>query len=85
MSEPIRFNLNGEEVEAAPGETIWQVAQRRGVEIPHLCWQPEPGTTWIVKVTPSSHPTSSHCWTNRSRCDWGDSPARNERMASYLP
>ncbi|MGH7082997.1 MAG: molybdopterin-dependent oxidoreductase, partial [Acetobacteraceae bacterium] len=26
-----------------PGETIWQVAQRRGVEIPHLCYSSEPG------------------------------------------
>ncbi|MDH3282715.1 MAG: molybdopterin-dependent oxidoreductase, partial [Gammaproteobacteria bacterium] len=31
------------EVEARPGETIWRVAQRRGIEIPHLCYSPEPG------------------------------------------
>ncbi len=43
MSEPITFVLNGEEVEAAPGETIWQAAKGQGVEIPHLCYQPEPG------------------------------------------
>ncbi|MGF1609892.1 MAG: formate dehydrogenase subunit alpha [Kiloniellales bacterium] len=43
MSEAIRFTLNDQEAQAAPGETIWQVAQRQGVEIPHLCWQPEPG------------------------------------------
>src|SRR5882762_10412986 len=43
MSEPIRFTLDGAEVEAQPGETIWQVANRQGVEIPHLCWLPEPG------------------------------------------
>jgi len=43
MSDAIPFTLNGDEVEAAPGETIWQVAQRQGVEIPHLCYQPEPG------------------------------------------
>jgi len=43
MSEPITFVLNGEEVEAAAGETIWQAAQGQGVEIPHLCYQPEPG------------------------------------------
>jgi len=43
MNETITFVLNGEEVEARPGETIWQVAERHGVEIPHLCWQPEPG------------------------------------------
>jgi formate dehydrogenase major subunit len=43
MSEPIRFFLDGAEVEARPGETIWQVANRHGVEIPHLCWLPKPG------------------------------------------
>jgi len=43
MSEPIRFFLDGAEVEAQPGETIWQVANRQGVEIPHLCWLPKPG------------------------------------------
>jgi formate dehydrogenase major subunit len=43
MSDPIRFSLDGREVEASPGETIWQVAQRHGVEIPHLCWLPKPG------------------------------------------
>jgi formate dehydrogenase major subunit len=43
MSEPIRFLLDGAEVEAQPGETIWQVANRQGTEIPHLCWLPKPG------------------------------------------
>src|SRR5947208_389778 len=43
MTDPIRFFLNDVEVSAEPGETIWQVANRRGVEIPHLCWLPKPG------------------------------------------
>src|SRR5690349_23118061 len=43
MTEPIRFTLDGTEVEAQPGETIWQVANRLGTEIPHLCWLPKPG------------------------------------------
>lgn len=43
MSEGIRFTLDGREVEARPGETIWQVAKREGIDIPHLCWLPEPG------------------------------------------
>src|SRR4051812_26100821 len=43
MTDPIRFTLDGTEVEAEPGETIWQVANRNGVEIPHLCWLPKPG------------------------------------------
>ena len=43
MSDKIKFTLNGSEVEAAPDETIWQVAKRQGVEIPHLCYSPKPG------------------------------------------
>ena len=43
MSDTVKFLLDGEEVEARPGETIWQVAQRKGVEIPHLCYSPAPG------------------------------------------
>ena len=43
MSDPIRFTLDGTEVEAESGETIWQVANRLGTEIPHLCWLPKPG------------------------------------------
>jgi len=43
MSGAIKFTLNGRQVEAQPGETIWQVATRKGVEIPHLCYSPEPG------------------------------------------
>ncbi|HUK06827.1 MAG TPA: formate dehydrogenase subunit alpha [Stellaceae bacterium] len=39
----VKFFLDGEEVEALPGETIWQAAARRGTEIPHLCYSPAPG------------------------------------------
>jgi formate dehydrogenase major subunit len=39
----ITFTLDGKEVTAQPGETIWQVAKREGTDIPHLCWLPEPG------------------------------------------
>ncbi|SLN69700.1 formate dehydrogenase subunit alpha [Oceanibacterium hippocampi] len=38
MSDPIRFTLDGREVGAGPGETIWQVAERHGTTIPHLCY-----------------------------------------------
>ena len=43
MSDTIRFILDGREVTAASGETIWQVSAREGTEIPHLCYAPEPG------------------------------------------
>ncbi|WP_088343615.1 MULTISPECIES: formate dehydrogenase subunit alpha [Rhodomicrobium] len=38
----IQFELDGEQVEARAGETIWQVAKRQGREIPHLCYSPQP-------------------------------------------
>jgi len=43
MSDKIAFSLDGKDVTAGPDETIWQVAEREGVTIPHLCWLPEPG------------------------------------------
>jgi formate dehydrogenase major subunit len=43
MAETIKFTLDGREVEAQPGETIWQVANREGTRIPHLCYLDEPG------------------------------------------
>jgi len=43
MTDKITFELDGRTVEAEPGETIWQVAERYGVSIPHLCWHPAPG------------------------------------------
>jgi formate dehydrogenase major subunit len=43
MADTIKFTLDDREVEAGPDETIWQVAKREGVDIPHLCWLPRPG------------------------------------------
>ena len=39
----IEFSLNGEIVSASKDETIWQVAKRMDLEIPHLCWKDSPG------------------------------------------
>src|SRR6478672_10168522 len=38
----IQFELDGKQVEAINGETIWQVATRQRREIPHLCYSPLP-------------------------------------------
>src|SRR6056297_2290708 len=43
MSDTIRFTLDGQEVEAEKGMTIWEVANGRGLRIPHLCHKPAPG------------------------------------------
>lgn len=43
MSGKVQFILDGREVTADAEETIWQVADRLGIEIPHLCYKPAPG------------------------------------------
>ena len=42
-ADAITFSLDGREVAARPGETIWQVARRERIDIPHLCYTPQPG------------------------------------------
>jgi formate dehydrogenase major subunit len=37
------FELDGRQIEAWPGETIWAVAKRLGTHIPHLCHKPAHG------------------------------------------
>ena len=39
----INFLINDQQVTANTNETIWDVAKRLGIEIPHLCHLPEPG------------------------------------------
>ncbi|MEO1224353.1 MAG: molybdopterin-dependent oxidoreductase, partial [Pseudomonadota bacterium] len=43
MAKGVEFTLDGQPVTARDGETIWQVAQRLGIEIPHLCHKDAPG------------------------------------------
>ena len=43
IDEKISFTLDGRKVTAKKEETIWQVAKRIGVAIPHLCWKDSPG------------------------------------------
>ncbi|WP_411974491.1 formate dehydrogenase subunit alpha [Sulfitobacter faviae] len=43
MAERITFTLDGQTVEAEAGMTIWEVANGRGLKIPHLCHKPAPG------------------------------------------
>ena len=37
MSNKIKFTLDGKDVTAEPGESIWEVAKKQGTLIPHLC------------------------------------------------
>ena len=41
--ETATFTLDGREVEAQPGESLWDVAKRLGNELPHLCHSAQPG------------------------------------------
>ena len=42
-NKTLTFQLNGREVSALDGETIWEVAKREGTTIPHLCHADEVG------------------------------------------
>ncbi len=42
-AKTIAFVLDGREVEAREGETIFRAARRHGVKLPHLCYTPKPG------------------------------------------
>ena len=43
MCDSVKFTLDGKEVTASAGETIWDVAKREGTDIPHLCHSGEKG------------------------------------------
>ncbi|MBF9032873.1 formate dehydrogenase subunit alpha [Rhodobacterales bacterium HKCCE2091] len=43
MADTIRFTLDGQDIEAEKGLTIWEIANGRGLTIPHLCHKPAPG------------------------------------------
>src|SRR5215467_152815 len=42
MTTDISVELDGKLISAVRGETIWQLAERHGITIPHLCWHPAP-------------------------------------------
>ena len=37
---PVTLHLDGREVQARAGQTLWEVAREHGTEIPHLCHEP---------------------------------------------
>ena len=39
----VSFTIDGRTVQAVGDESIWEVAKREGIDIPHLCYSPEPG------------------------------------------
>ena len=43
VNDSFTLTLDGVEVSARPGETLWQVARRAGETIPHLCFRDAPG------------------------------------------
>jgi len=43
MSENIKFKIDGNEYLAGKDESIWDVAKKNNIDIPHLCYSPEPG------------------------------------------
>ena len=42
MPQKVSFTLDGKKVEANKGLTIWEIANGKGINIPHLCHKPSP-------------------------------------------
>jgi formate dehydrogenase major subunit len=42
-AKTVAFTLDGREVQALAGETIFRAAARHGIELPRLCYSPKPG------------------------------------------
>jgi formate dehydrogenase major subunit len=42
MPQKVSFTLDGKKVEANKGLTIWEIANGKGINIPHLCHKPTP-------------------------------------------
>ena len=38
MSDRISLTIDGQQIEASPGQTILEAAEEAGVYIPRLCW-----------------------------------------------
>jgi hypothetical protein len=63
MSDPITFTLDGAEVEAHPDETIWEVAKRLGIPLPHLCHRESRAIGPTATAAPAwSRSRASACW-----------------------
>ncbi len=66
----VNFNLDGEDVEAFEGETILQVAQRHGKEIPHLCYtenlRPDGNCRACVVEVEGERVLAPSCWLSRT-------------------
>ena len=43
MPDLTLFKIDGKDYKAEKDETIWQVATKNGIDIPHLCYSDEPG------------------------------------------
>ncbi|MGV6848641.1 MAG: formate dehydrogenase subunit alpha [Marinibacterium sp.] len=43
MQGTVRFTLDGREITARPGQTIWEIARENGRTLPHLCHKPAAG------------------------------------------
>ena len=41
--KPKTFTIDGREIDIREGETIFRAAGRLGINLPHLCYSPEPG------------------------------------------
>jgi 2Fe-2S iron-sulfur cluster binding domain len=72
--QPIKFTLDGREVEAPAGETIFRTARRYGIELPNLCYSPSPGyrPDGNCRVCASVAPATSLCLFTGFNSPWDE-------------
>ena len=76
-----KFYLNEKLVEANADETIWQVANRLGTEIPHLCYSDKPG----YRADGNCRACMVEIEGERVFCLLYTSPSPRDTMSSRMP
>ena len=68
--QSITFTLDGQEVEASPDETIFRVARRHDIKLPHLCYTPKPGYRPPNRDTKVLTGMRGKMWIDRQAFQW---------------
>ena len=89
--EKTKFYLNEKLVEANADETIWQVANRLGTEIPHLCYSDKPGyradgncRACMVEIE-GERVLAASCIRKPTDCLLYTSPSPRDSLSSRMP
>ena len=58
MSENIKINVNGNQIESAPNKLLIEACEDSGIHIPRFCWHKKARPCWNVQDVPSRNRNS---------------------------